>query len=202
MSRRIRPKAKLVRTFGENIYGAKKYDKILARKPGHPGMHGKKMRRRLSAYGQQLKEKQKLRAIYDVGERQFRHYYAAARKTQAATGEKLLQILESRLDNIIFRAGFSTTRSMARQLVGHGHVLLDGKRNSIPSCLVRPGQVVSLSASAQKIQDVAKLLGNKELTVPVWLKRQAVAAKVERLPKREEIDVNIAEQLIVEFYSR
>jgi small subunit ribosomal protein S4 len=160
------------------------------------------MKRRLSSYGGQLKEKQKLKAIYDVAEKQFRHYYDTARKTQTATGEKLLQILESRLDNVVFRGGFAATRAMARQLVNHGHVLVDGKRMSIPSCLIKLGQVVSLGAKAQKIPLIAKMLENKELNLPKWFKRQAVAVRFDRLPKREEIDVNIQEQLIVEFYSR
>ena len=166
-------------------------------------MHGRKMmRRRSSDYAGQLKEKQKLRAIYDVSERQFRHYYDTARKTQAATGEKLLQILESRLDNIIYRAGFATTRAMARQLVNHGHVLVENKKVSIPSCLLKVGQVINLTPKTIKMVQIAKLLENKELNVPHWLEKKATLVKFSRLPKREEIDVNIQEQLIVEFYSR
>jgi small subunit ribosomal protein S4 len=202
MSRTTKSRAKIVRLFNENIFGQKKFDKILAKKPTPPGMHGKKMKRRLSGYGQQLKEKQKLRAIYDISEKQFRHYYDDARKTQAATGEKLLQILESRLDNIVFRAGFAPTRAAARQLVNHGHALVDAKKVSIPSCLIQVGQVVSLTPKAQKIPFIAQMLANKELNLPKWFKKQAVAAKFERLPKRDEIDVNIQEQLIVEYYSR
>jgi len=202
MSRNTKAKAKIVRNFSENIFGQKKFDKILARKPYPAGMHGKKMRRRHSGYGQQLKEKQKLRAIYDITERQFRHYYSVARKTQTATGEKLLQILESRLDNFVFRSGFAPSRSAARQLVNHGHVLVDSRRLSIPSYLLKPGQVVVLSTKAQKIPYIAKLLEIKDLNVPKWIKRQAVAAQFSRLPQRDEIDVNIQEQLIVEYYSR
>ncbi|MCX6816908.1 MAG: 30S ribosomal protein S4 [Candidatus Beckwithbacteria bacterium] len=203
MSRTIQPRAKIVRKFSENIFGSKKFDKILAKKPNKPGMHGRKMmRRRSSDYAGQLKEKQKLRAIYDVSERQFRRYYEVARKTQAATGEKLLQILESRLDNIVYRAGFATTRAMARQLVNHGHALVEGQRVTIPSCLIKVGQVVSLSPKTASIPQIAKLLENKELNVPHWLEKKAVLVKFSRLPKREEIDVNIQEQLIVEFYSR
>lgn len=202
MARYTRSRAKLVRNFAENIFGLKKYDKILAKKPYHAGAHGKKLQRRPSDYGLQLKEKQKLRAIYDVGERQFIHYYTAARKTQTATGEKLLQLLESRLDNLVFRAGFAPSRPAARQLVSHNHVLVDNRRVNVPSCLVKVEQVVSLGPKTASIPDVAKLLANKEINVPKWLKRQALAVKFLRLPERNEIDTNIQEQLIVEFYSR
>lgn len=202
MARHTQSRAKLVRNFNENIFGLKKYDKILAKKPYHAGAHGKKMQRRQSDYGLQLKEKQKLRAVYDVVERQFTHYYATARKTQTATGEKLLQILESRLDNVVFRAGFAASRPAARQLVNHNHVLVDSRRVNVPSYLVKPDQVISLSLKTAQMPDVAKLLANKEINVPKWLKRQALAAKLLRLPERSEIDTNIQEQLIVEYYSR
>jgi len=202
MVRRTKSRAKIVRKFGENIFGNPKYDKVLARKPNPPGIHGRKRTRRPSDYGIQLKEKQKLKATYDVSERQFKRYYQMARKTQTATGEKLLQILESRLDNLIYRVGFAPTRAAARQLVNHGQILVDGKKVDIPSFLVKPGQVISLNQKAQKIPLVAEMLQNKDINVPKWLKKKAIAAKLERLPGRDEIDVNIQEQLIVEFYSR
>jgi small subunit ribosomal protein S4 len=202
MSRSTKPKGKLVRKFQENIFGHSKFDKILARKPHPPGSHGKKMRRRRSDYGTQLNEKQKLKSIYDLSERQFRRYYQMARKAKAGTGEKLLQTLESRLDNLVFRAGFVPTRSAARQLVTHGHVLVDQKKLSLPSYLVKPGQVISLSPKAQKLPLVTETLQNKDIVIPKWLKRQAVAAKLLKLPERDQIDINIQEQLIVEFYSR
>ncbi|MCG2692067.1 30S ribosomal protein S4 [Microgenomates group bacterium] len=202
MSRTICSRSRIVRKFNENIFGQKKFDKILAKKPQPPGMHGKKLYRRLSDYAHQLKEKQKLKAIYDVGEAQFRGYFKTARKTQTATGEKLLRILESRLDNLIYRAGFTPTRAFARQLVNHGHVLVDNKKISVPSALIKTGQVVSLKTKAAQIPLVKQMLENKDINVPKWLKRQAIAAKFDRFPKREEIDVNIQEQLIVEFYSR
>lgn len=202
MGRNIRSRSRIVRKFNENIFGQKKFDKILAKKPQPPGAHGKKLRRRFSDYALQLKEKQKLKAIYDVGEAQFRTYFKTARKTQTATGEKLLQILESRLDNLIYRSGFASTRAFARQLVNHGHVLVDNKKLSVPSALIKLGQVVSLKPKTTEIPLVKQILENKDINVPKWLKRQAIAAKFERFPKREEIDVNIQEQLIVEFYSR
>ncbi|MFC1627109.1 30S ribosomal protein S4 [Patescibacteria group bacterium] len=202
MARNTKPRGKLVRKFGENIFGNKKFDKVLAKKPHPPGAHGKKRQRRLSDYGLQLKEKQKLKTIYDVGERQFRRYYEDARKERSSTGTKLLQILESRLDNLVFRAGFAPTRAAARQFVNHGHILVDNKKVSVPSYLVKPEQVISLSAKTQKIPLVSELLQNKDINVPKWLKRKAIAAQLVRLPERDEIDINIQEQLIVEFYSR
>jgi small subunit ribosomal protein S4 len=202
MARTTGSRAKIVRKFGENIFGQAKFDKILAKKPHPPGVHGKKFSRRPSDYGLQLKEKQKLRAVYDVGEAQFRRYYDTARKTQTATGEKLLQILESRLDNLIYRVGFLPTRAAARQLINHGHILVDSKKVDIPSYLVKPNQVISLSVKAQKMPLIASRLQDKEIITPKWLKKKAVAAQLVRLPERDEIDINIQEQLIVEYYSR
>ena len=202
MTRTIGSRAKIARKYNENIFGQKKLDKILAKKPYAPGQHGQKFTRRASDFGIQLKEKQKLRAIYDLSERQFRRYYESARKVPAATGEKLLQLLESRLDNLIFRAGFAPTRASARQLVNHGHVLVDGAKVDIPSYLVKQEQVVSLNPKAAKIPQVEAVLNNKEQRIPKWLKKKALSAKLERLPKREEIDINVQEQLIVEYYSR
>jgi len=202
MTRTIGSRAKIARKYNENIFGQKKLDKILAKKPYAPGQHGQKFTRRASDFGIQLKEKQKLRAIYDLSERQFRRYYESARKVPAATGEKLLQLLESRLDNLIFRAGFAPTRASARQLVNHGHVLVDGAKVDIPSYLVKQEQVVSLNPKAAKIPQVEAVLNNKEQIIPKWLKKKALSAKLERLPKREEIDINVQEQLIVEYYSR
>ena len=202
MARSRTPKGKLVRKFGQNIFGTKQLDKVLARKPHPPGVHGKKRMRRLSDYGMQLKEKQKLKSIYGVLEKQFKRYYDTARKEKAATGTKLLQILESRLDNLVFRAGFTTTRPAARQLVTHGHVLVDNKKMTIPSYLVKPGQVVSISTKAAKNPQVSVLLAKKDINIPKFLKRKAIAAKYESVPDRDQIDIDIQEQLIVEFYSR
>lgn len=202
MSRTTRARGKLVRKFKENIFGNPKFDRVLAKKPYPPGAHGKKMRRRLSDYGQQLEEKQKLRLMYDLTENQFKSLYAQARKTQAATGEKLLQLLESRLDSVVYRAGFAATLAGARQLVNHGHVSVDNAKLDIPSYQVKVGQVVGLSAKTLKIPQVAALLAAKDNQPPKWLKRQAALVKLERLPERKELNLNIQEQLIVEYYSR
>ncbi|OGD55420.1 30S ribosomal protein S4 [Candidatus Beckwithbacteria bacterium RIFCSPLOWO2_02_FULL_47_23] len=202
MSRTTRARAKLVRKFKENIFGNPKFDRILAKKPYPPGAHGKKMRRRLSDYGQQLEEKQKLRLMYDLSEKQFHTLYLLARKTQAATGEKLLQLLESRLDTVVYRSGFAPTLAAARQLVNHGHVTVDNQKIDIASYRVKIGQVVGLSGKGQKIPQVAALLSAKDNQPPQWLKRKAVLVKLERLPERKELNLNIQEQLIVEYYSR
>ncbi len=202
MSRTTRSRGKLVRKFKENIFGNPKFDRILAKKPYPPGAHGKKMRRRLSDYGQQLEEKQKLRLMYDLSEKQFHTLYLVARKTQAATGEKLLQLLESRLDTVVYRSGFAATLAAARQLVNHGHITVDGKKIDIASYRVKTSQVVGLSVKGQKIPQVAALLSNKDNQPPKWLKRKAALVKLERLPERKELNLNIQEQLIVEYYSR
>jgi small subunit ribosomal protein S4 len=202
MSRTTRSRARLVRKFKENIFGNPKFDKILAKKPYAPGAHGKKLQRRLSSYGQQLHEKQKLRLTYDLSEKQFKRLYGQARKTQAATGEKLLQLLETRLDTLVWRSGFAPTLAAARQLVNHGHVTVDNKKINIPSYQAKLGQVIGLSAKGQKIPLVAELLAKKDQETPKWLKKKAALVKVERLPERAELDINIQEQLIVEYYSR
>jgi small subunit ribosomal protein S4 len=207
MSRYIDAKCKLCRREGIKLYlkGKRCYSPKcpLDRKGAVvPGEHGQKRQSKMSEYGQQLREKQKLKRLYGLTERPFRRYFQMARKTKEATGEKLLQLLESRLDNLVYRAGLAPSRSVARQLVTHGNVQVDGKKVDVVSFSVKPGQVISLSPTAQKIPLIAETLANKEINVPKWLKRKAIAAKLERLPEREEIDADIQEQLIVEFYSR
>jgi len=202
MSRTTGPRAKIVRKFKENLFGNPKFDRILAKKPYPAGAHGKKLRRRLSDFGQQLEEKQKLRLMYDLTEKQFQRLYREARKTQAATGERLLQFLETRLDSVVYRAGFASTLAAARQLVNHGHVMVDNRKLDVASYRVKPGQVVGLTGKAQKIPQVTALLANKDNQPPHWLKRQAALVKLERLPERKELNLNTQEQLIVEYYSR
>lgn len=164
-----------------------------------PGAHGPRGRsRRLSDFGQQLREKQKAKRAYRVREAQFKRYFDLANKR----GLSLLQILESRLDNIIYRLGLVPSRSIARQTVSHGHVQVDGKKVNIPSYQLKPGQIVSLSPKGLEIDQVKKMLANKEYRVPAWLKRKAAVGKMERLPQREEIDTEVDEKLIIEYYSR
>lgn len=167
-----------------------------------PGQHGLKMRRRLSEYGVQLREKQKAKRTYGVLERQFRRYFKKAFKKRGVTGEALLQLLESRLDNVVYRLGFVPSRSVARQVVRHGHILVDGKKVDIPSYQVKPGQVINLNPKAMKMEVVKKSLAEKKKEIPSWLQKKAAVGKIIRLPTRGEIGADIAEQLIVEYYSR
>ena len=144
MSKSKISKGKLVRKFGENIFGNPKFDNLLNKKPYTPGQHGPTRRKRLSNYGQQLKEKQKTKAMYGVLEKQFRNYYKEATRMPGITGENLLVLLESRIDNVIYRAGFAATRPQARQLVSHRHFKLNGKLVDIPSIQVKPGDKIEL----------------------------------------------------------
>lgn len=167
-----------------------------------PGQHGYKSGRRLSDYGQRLREKQKVKRLYGVQERQFKRYFDKARKVKGATGEALLQLLESRLDNVVYRLGLAPSRSIAKQLVHHGQVLIEGRRMDIPSYQVKPGETVNLTTTGMKIESVKQLLADKKRMVPTWLERKAAVGKMKRLPEREELGGDINEQLIVEYYSR
>jgi small subunit ribosomal protein S4 len=164
-------------------------------------MHGRTFRSRSTEYGRQLREKQKVKRIYGMREKQFQRFFSLASKSRELTGVALLKLLERRLDNIVYRLGFARTRPQARQLVSHGHVLVDGRRVNIPSYLVVPGQEVALSQDVRRIPDVHDLLANPPY-VPGWLARQDGTGQVLREPERSEIDQDINEQLIIEFYSR
>jgi small subunit ribosomal protein S4 len=166
-----------------------------------PGQHGLKSSQRQSDYGKQLREKQKTKRIYGLTERHLKNYFQKAIKVRQTTGEFLLQMLESRLDNIFYRLGFVSSRNLARQLVTHKHVLVDGKKVNIPSYQLKPGQVVSLDKKALDLTEVKKSLAEKT-KLPDWLKKKAAVGQMVRLPKRDEIEGDIDEQLIVEFYSR
>ena len=168
-----------------------------------PGQHGQKRRRRLSDYGHQLREKQKVKRLYGVLERQFRRYFEKASKTKKGTGKVLLQLLESRIDNVLFRLGFVPSRSTARQLVSHGFVLVDGsKKVNIASQQIKPDQTISLTSGGLNLDYVRKSLAEKGRKIPDWLTRKAAVGKMIRLPEREEIEMDIDESLIVEYYSR
>lgn len=166
-----------------------------------PGQHGLKSSQRQSDYGKQLREKQKTKRIYGLTESHLKNYFQKAIKVRQTTGEFLLQMLESRLDNLIYRLGFVSSRNLARQLVSHKHVLVDGKKVNIPSYQLKPGQVVSLDKKALDLSEVKKSLAEKT-KLPDWLKKKAAVGQMVRLPKRDEIEGDIDEQLIVEFYSR
>jgi len=167
-----------------------------------PGQHGlKTSRSRVSEYGRQLREKQKLKRTYGLLEKQLHHFFKKAQKSKKAAGEVLLQMLESRLDNIVFKLKFAPSRALARQLISHKHVLVEGKKVNIPSSMVKPGEIISLDEKALKIEEVKKSLQTKE-ELPAWLKKKAAVGQMVRLPERKEIEGDINEQLIVEYYSR
>lgn len=167
-----------------------------------PGHRGQKRYRKLSDFGAQLREKQKVKRFYGILERQFRRYFRLASKKREKRGERLLQFLETRLDNIVNRLGFVPSRLMGRQLISHGYILVDGKRVNIPSYSVRPGQVISVASKALELDQIKKSLADKSLIIPSWLERKAAAGRMIRPPKREEIGVDADENLIVEYYSR
>jgi small subunit ribosomal protein S4 len=174
------------------------------RGPVPPGQHGTRRRGRESIYGRQLREKQRAKRYYGVRERQFRRYVdAASRKREGAMGEHLLVLLETRLDNVVYRLGFASTRAQARQFVGHGHVLVDGRRVTIPSYGLRPGQTVSIVESSPVRPLVAAAM-ELTSTLPGWLQADfdRMEGTVVRNPVRAEITAPVDEQLIVEFYSR
>ncbi len=166
-----------------------------------PGEHGQN-RRKFSDYGVQLREKQKLKRMFGLLERQFKNYFEKADRQKGVTGSNLLILLERRLDNIVFRMGFANSRPEARQLVMHSHFTVNGKKVNIPSYKLVVGDVVSVDSKGMAIPEVKKVFDKKDLTVPAWLERKAGAGKVARLPKREDITEPVSEQDIVEFYSR
>jgi small subunit ribosomal protein S4 len=211
MARYIASKCKLCRREGEKLFlkGDRCYSPKCAfeRRAYAPGMHGQKraFRRKPSDYGLQLREKQKARRIYGVLERQFRRYFDHALKHRGLTGANLLQTLERRLDNVVYRLGFASSRDQARQLVLHGHFQLNARKVRVPSMLVKPNDVIGIHGPSQKseyFKDLAKAL--EHVNVPEWLALDAAEMKgrVLALPLREQIEVPIREQLIVEYYSR
>lgn len=174
------------------------------RRPFAPGIH-KGGRRKLSGYGLQLREKQRVRLIYGITERQFENYFERATRMPGVTGENLLSLLERRLDNVIFRLGLSDSRIEARQIVSHGHVKVNGERVNIPSYLVEEGDVIELSDSGKENGKIKEILEEKEsVPTPGWLEfdKNSLQGKILRNPRREDIDYPVQEQLIVEFYSK
>lgn len=168
-----------------------------------PGVHGPKgSRRKPSQYGKQLREKQKVKRFYGILERQFKNYMTQALGEKGNTSDALFSLLESRLDNTIYRLGFAATRPQARQLVSHRHIFVDGKRVNIPSFQVKPGQTITLSAKAVEIPSVALLLKAKDVIIPEWLSRKAAAGKIKRKPGRSDVPEPFEEADVVEFYSR
>ena len=199
------PKGKLVRKFGENIFGNPKYDRILNRKPYGPGQHGQSRRRRLSNYGTQLREKQKIKILYGVLEKQFRNYFKNADKMTGETGTNLMQLLEQRLDNIVYRLGFAPTRAAARQLVNHGHFLVNNCKVNIASFSVKPGDAIQVRARSKKIDlildSMKRIKGDIDLP---WLEldKAKMTGSMIAIPEREDMQVLVNEQMVVELYSK
>lgn len=174
----------------------------LKRRPYAPGMHGKR-RTKLNEYGIQIQEKQKVRFTYGVNEKQFKKIFNEAGKLQGKHGINFLKLLESRLDNIVYRMGIAKTRPQSRQLVNHGHILVDGKKVNIPSYRLKPGQVISLAESSKNLAVVKEALEYNFSTVPyVTFNKETLVGTFERMPERDEFLPTINEQLIVEYYSR
>ena len=209
MARYIGPVCRLCRREGMKLYlkGERCYTEKCAIEKRNlpPGQHGKARKAKLVGYGLQLREKQKVKRIYGVLENQFRRYFETAERTRGITGETLLQLLERRLDNVAYRLGFATSRPAARQLVRHGHFTVNGRKVDIPSFSVKPGDVVAVRASSRKNAAIAHALEEvKGRGVPEWLSFDAegMSAKIGSIPTREQINLPVQEQLIVELYSK
>ncbi len=200
MARYTGPKRRLSRREGIALFAKDvKYFEKKGAIP--PGQHGLGRRRRISEYGLQLREKQKAKRIYGILEKQFKRYFEQASKVKGATGLALLQTLETRLDNVVYRLGFSKSRAGARQLVSHGHIRVDDKKVTIPSFRVTKEQTIAISDNLRDNTQIKTSL-EEALTLPEWLERQATVGKVLRIPERKEMEQAINEQLIVEYYSR
>ncbi|MBQ2025522.1 MAG: 30S ribosomal protein S4 [Paludibacteraceae bacterium] len=201
MARYIGPKTRIARKFGEPIFGA---DKVLSKRNYPPGQHGNSRKRKTSEYGVQLKEKQKAKYTYGVLERQFRNLFAKASRTKGITGEVLLQLLESRLDNVVYRLGFAPTRAAARQLVSHRHIVVNGAVVNIPSYQVKAGDVVGVREKSKSLEVIAASLSGFNHSKYPWIEFDAAsqAGKFLHMPDRADIPENIKEQLIVELYSK
>lgn len=212
MARYTGPVCKLCRRAGEKLFlkGERCFSPKCAIErrdypPGEHGRYAKYRRRRASDYSRQLSEKQKARRIYGVLERQFRRYFREAERQQGLTGENLLSLLESRLDNVVYRAGFADSRAQARQLVGHGHFMVNGRRTDTPSYIVSADDTITVRKGSRKrtfFKERAEMLD--EGSVPSWLSLDAkgMTVRVLKTPEREDIDTTLDEQVIVEFYSR
>jgi len=202
MARYTGPRTKKSRRYGVPLFGP---HKALERRNYPPGMHGDKGRRKQSEYATALGEKQKLRLMYGLLEKQFRRYYEIALQRRGITGETLLQLLETRLDNVVFRLGFANSRRAARQMVNHGHIAVNGRKVTIASYITKVGDVVEVRGNAVSRQLATRGLAAMQIvTVPEWLliDKDNFKGEVKRIPTREEIAPIVNEQLIIELYSR
>jgi len=199
------PRGKLVRKFGENIFGNPKYDRLLNRKPYGPGQHAQTRRGKISNYGTQLQEKQKIKFMYGLLEKQFRITFKKAEKLKGETGTNMLQLLESRLDNVVYRLGFSPTRPAARQLVSHKHFLVNGIGVNIPSYTLKPGDTISVRDRSKKmdiiLNSIRTIKGDIDLS---WLEldKAKMTGIFLNVPERDQMNLTVNEQLVVELYSK
>ena len=201
MARYTGPKHRLARKEGVNVLD--KTSKSLQRRLNvPPGIHGRKRKRRLSEYGTQLREKQKAKATYGLLEKQFKKLVQTVQKRKGETGEMIVSLLETRLDNLVYRLGFARSRTMARQFVSHGHIFVNGKKVNVPSYEVKVDDVISISATIQKNPQVIELLNDKEIKILPFIKKEGVSGKLVRMPKKEDLEVPFDLQLIIEYYSR
>ena len=201
MARYTGPKTKIARKFGEAIYGP---DKVLSKKNYPPGQHGVNKRRKTSEYGIQLREKQKAKYTYGVLEKQFRNLFEKASRKKGITGEVLLQLLEARLDNVVYRLGIAPTRAAARQLVLHRHIVVNGKVVNIASYSVKPGEVIGVREKSKSLEVIADSLAGFNHSKYPWIEwdEATKSGKFLHLPERADIPENIKEQAIVELYSK
>jgi len=203
MARYIGPKTKIARKFKDPIYGP---DKYFERKNYPPGQHGlnKKRGSKVSEYGQQLQEKQKAKYTYGILERQFRNLFTKASSKKGITGEILLQMIEARLDNVVYRLGIAPTRAAARQLVSHRHIVVNGKVVNVPSYALKPGDIVGVRERSKACESIVDSLGRRSVSAYPWLEwdSSVMAGKFMQYPEREAIPEKINEQLIVELYSK
>ena len=199
------PRGKLVRKFGENIFGDPKYDRLLNRKPYGPGQHAQTRRGKISNYGSQLQEKQKIKFMYGLLEKQFRITFKKAEKLKGETGTNMLQLLESRLDNVVFRLGFAPTRPAARQLVSHKHFLVNGIAVNIPSYTLKPGDSISVRDRSKKmniiLDSIRTIKGDIDIS---WLDldKAKMTGIFLNVPERDQMNLTVNEQLVVELYSK
>ena len=201
MARYTGPKSRIARRFGEAIFGP---DKVLSKRNFPPGQHGNNRRKKTSEYGVMLAEKQKAKYTYGVLEKQFRNMFEKAARTSGITGEILLQNLECRLDNVVYRLGIAPTRAAARQLVGHKHIIVDGEVVNIPSYAVKPGQIIGVREKSKSLEVIANALAGFNHSKYPWIEwdENTKSGKFLHKPERADIPENIKEQLIVELYSK
>jgi small subunit ribosomal protein S4 len=197
------PAAKISRNLGVNLTETPKIDAVMKRRPYASGQHGQ-THKKISEFAQQLKEKQRLKMRFGIREKQLRRYYEIANRSKGNTGTILLQVLERRLDNVVFRAGLAETRRQARQMVAHGHFLLNGHRVTVPSILVKDGSVISVRPNSVDFIVRSSESAQAYVSPAVWLtvSKETASVRFDRLPEREELDPNTREQLVVEYYSR